>query len=137
MAVAFERVRWVDPAWFLSDFEGSVEGVVCDKFLMALVGGVGASFLSDTNGDAVYEYFGPFDVGPCCDGACDWDAVFIGEFHYKFGEFVCNRVELSLSGGVMRCYYEVSLVIVPYGGDFYIVATYSVHEFIQGLGETR
>ena len=109
---------------------------MCDKFLMTLVEGVGTLFLSNTNGDTVYEYFGPFDVGPCCDGVCDWDAMFIGEFHYKFGEFVCNRVELSLSGGVMHCYYKVSLVVMPCGRDFYIVATYSMHKVIQGLGET-
>ena len=56
---------------------------MCDEFLMTFVGGVGTSFLSDTNGDAVYEDFGPFDISPCFDGVCDGDAVFIGEFHYK------------------------------------------------------
>ena len=36
----------------------------------------------------------------------------------------------------MHCYYEVSLVVVPCGRDFYIVAMYSVHVVIQGLSET-
>ena len=34
---------------------------------MTFIGGKGASHFIDTDGDAVYEDFGPFDIGPNCD----------------------------------------------------------------------
>ena len=35
---------------------------------MALFRGPGTLNLSVADGDAVDENFGPFDIGPCCDG---------------------------------------------------------------------
>jgi hypothetical protein len=42
---------------------------------VAFIGGVGASLSSDTNGDAVYEYFGPFYIGPDVERFGGRDAV--------------------------------------------------------------
>jgi hypothetical protein len=58
---------FASPAWFLSDCEGSIGGVMGSEGTMALLWGPGTASFAYTCGDAVYEYFGPFDVGPCCD----------------------------------------------------------------------
>jgi hypothetical protein len=62
-----------DPTWFLCDLEGGVGGVVGSEWLVALIRGVcTAGLFKDTCGVAVYEDFGPFNIGPC------WDVIIEG-----------------------------------------------------------
>ena len=58
------------PAWFLCDCEGGIGGVVGSEGTMALLWGPRTTSFAYSDWDAVYEDFGPFDIGPCCE--VDW-----------------------------------------------------------------
>ena len=56
-----------DPAQFLCDCEGGIGRVVGGEAAVALLWGPGTSSFAYSDWDTVYEYFGPFDIGPCCE----------------------------------------------------------------------
>ena len=76
----------MDPARFLGDFEGGVEGVVCNEGVVALVRGIGTSTCGDTYRDTVYNDFGPFYIGPGNVIVGDGGAVGISKVRHKIGD---------------------------------------------------
>jgi hypothetical protein len=48
---------------------------VGDECTMALLWGLRTASVIDTCRDAVYENFGPFDIGPCREFCCQCEGV--------------------------------------------------------------
>lgn len=65
MAIRLEGGWLANLARFLCDFEYSIGGVVCTERLMALFQGSGSpvQICIKANRNAVYENFGPFNIG--------------------------------------------------------------------------
>ena len=103
---------------------------------VTLLGGIGASAFGDTDGDAVYKKFGPFNVCTCCDWLGDGYAVGVCQLLDKFFDVVRNGVELDLSRCVMRGEYKVTLSIIPCGREFDFVSADFVHVSVEGVVET-